>query len=205
MSAAVLNDSLFRFFKWRTEANLLKKVALALFFAALTGLAAQVRIPLSFSPVPITGQTFAVLLSAVILGKRWGGISQIMYVSLGVLGLPWFANLAGGLAILMGPTGGYLMGFVLASFFIGHIVDTMPSTRRFIPMFGLMLFSTFALIFIPGLFHLSLWMHFVQGETPETMAILSMGFFPFIVGAIIKSFFAASVASAITPKQNFLK
>jgi biotin transport system substrate-specific component len=80
------------FFKWRYELELVNKVVLAFGFACLTGLLAQVRFYLPWTPVPITGQTFAVMLAAILLGRYWGGISQGMYVGIGAAGAPWFAG-----------------------------------------------------------------------------------------------------------------
>ncbi|MCL0053110.1 biotin transporter BioY [Dehalococcoidales bacterium] len=105
-----INRAKYRAFKWRYELSIPKKLVLALGFACLTGLVAQVKFPVPWSPVPITGQTFAVLLAGVLLGRWWGGVSMAIYAGLGFIGLPWFA--VGGLA---SPTGGYIIGFSLGS------------------------------------------------------------------------------------------
>ena len=76
----------YNFFKWRYELNVAHKVVLAISFACLTGLMAQMRIYLPFTPVPITGQVLAVLLAGVLLGKRYGGLSQVFYVGIGAAG-----------------------------------------------------------------------------------------------------------------------
>ena len=80
---------------------------------------AQVRIPLPFTPVPITGQTFAVLLVGAVLGSRRGAASLLLYLMQGLVGLPFFAGGTSGLAILLGPTGGYLVGFIVAAYLVG--------------------------------------------------------------------------------------
>src|SRR5262245_33110339 len=77
----------------------------------VTAVAAQIAIPLPFSPVPLTGQTFAVLLSGAVLGARRGFLSQVLYLLEGAAGLPFFAGGAAGAGILLGPTGGYLIAF----------------------------------------------------------------------------------------------
>jgi len=100
-------------YRWRYELSLLQKVALALGMAGLTGLLAQARAYLPGTPVPITGQTLAVLLAGVMLGKWWGGLSQAIYAGLGVAGLPWFAGWSGGISHLAGPTGGYIIWVIL--------------------------------------------------------------------------------------------
>ena len=132
----------YNFFKWRYELELVHKLSLALVFAFLTGLLAQVRFYLPGTPVPVTGQVFGVFLAGILLGK-WGGVSQCMYVGLGAAGLPWFVGFNGGLAYLAGPTGGYIIGFIFAAFFLGYFVDKYIQSRSFVSLFALMLFSTF--------------------------------------------------------------
>lgn len=92
-------------------------------FAAVLALLAQLSIPLPFSPVPITGQVFGVFLAGSILGGRWSAVSLFVYVLLGAMGLPVFHNFQGGLHILLGPTGGYLWGFILGGFLLGKISE----------------------------------------------------------------------------------
>jgi biotin transport system substrate-specific component len=91
--------------------------------ALLVALLAQVRIPLPFTPVPLTGQTFAVLLVGAALGSRRGGASLGLYLALGALGLPFFAGGASGLAYMTGPTLGYLVGFVAAAYITGLLAE----------------------------------------------------------------------------------
>ena len=91
----------------------------ALFVAAL----AQVEIPLPFTPVPITGQTFGVLLVGAALGSKRGAASLASYLTLGIFGLPFFAGGAHGLDIVLGATGGYLIGFVMAAYIIGLMAE----------------------------------------------------------------------------------
>ena len=90
-------------FSWRRGLGLAGNVMLSLCFAGLTGLAAQVRVPLPFTPVPITGQVFAVLLGGVFLGGGYGALSQILYLGMGAAGVPWLAG--GGSGLPLGPTG----------------------------------------------------------------------------------------------------
>jgi len=84
---------------------------------------AQISIPLPFTPVPITGQTFAVLLVGAVLGSRRGAASLALYVAEGAVGLPVFAGGTFGLAKLLGPTGGYLVGFIVAAFVVGYLAE----------------------------------------------------------------------------------
>ena len=191
------------FFKWRYSSTLVEKIALAFGMACVTGLAAQIRIPLPWTPVPITGQTIAVLLSGVLLGRWWGGISQGMYVSMGMAGVPWFTGWSSGYSAVIGPTGGYIVGFILAALFVGHFTDKYIRSKGFLSMLGIMIFANFVLIHIPGLLQLGLWLHWVQGKAPSLWALLLMGTIPFIIGDITKIVLAAGVAKAITPREAY--
>jgi len=188
----------YNFFRWRFELDIVYKISLALSFALLTGLLAQFRFYLPGTPVPVTGQVFGVILAGVILGK-WGGVSQCFYVGFGAVGLPWFAGLNGGIFYLVGPTGGYLIGFIIAAFFIGFVVDRYIRSRNFFGMLTLMLFSTFVLIYIPGLIQFYLWM----GGSINFWELLTMAVIPFIAADIIKAIIAAVIASGITPKRTY--
>jgi biotin transport system substrate-specific component len=187
-------------FRWRYELSLPMKLALALGFAGLTGLIAQLRFGW---PVPITGQTFAVLLAGVLMGRWWGGISMAIYVGLGVAGVPWFYGWGSGLSHLQGPTGGYLIGFVFAALFLGYFTDRYVRSRSFLSMLGLMLFANFILIYVPGLLQLHLWLDLVEGSPMSFASLLAIGATPFIVGDIIKAVAAALVARGITPKKAY--
>ncbi|HIE44478.1 MAG TPA: biotin transporter BioY [Candidatus Omnitrophica bacterium] len=193
----------YSFFRWRYSLAFVNKIALASGMACLTGLAAQVKVSLPWTPVPITGQTFAVLLSGVLLGRYYGGISQAIYVAIGVAGLPWFAGWSGGYTTLIGPTGGYIVGFILAALYLGHFTDRYIRARSFFPMFGLMLFANFILIHIPGLLQLGLWFYLLKGTLPTLRGLLLMGSIPFIIGDVTKIVAAATLAKIITPKEAF--
>lgn len=183
-------DRRYNAYHWRYELTLVKKIALALGMAGIIGLSAQIRIPVPWSVVPITGQTLAVLLAGVLLGRWWGGLSLAMYVGLGASGLPWFTGWAGGVSHLVGPTGGYIVGFILAALFVGHFTDK-PKARSFSRMLGLMLLASI-LIYIPGLLQLYMWLN--TGGTASFYQVLAMGFIPFIVGDLIKAMAATGIA-----------
>lgn len=193
----------YNFFKWRYELDVLNKVGLAFGFACLTGLAAQFRVYLPWTPVPITGQTFAVLLGAVLLGKWYGGLSQGMYAGIGAAGVPWFAGLHGGIGYLSGATGGYIIGFIPATFFLGYFVDRYVRSRSFFSMLALMLFANFVLIHGPGLLQLYAWLSLVKGTSIGVWELLMMGTIPFVVGDVTKVLGAAAVAKGITPKRAY--
>lgn len=101
----------------------LKGMVFAALFAALTGAVAWFKIPLPFTPVPITLQTLMVLLSGAMLGAYYGALAMIIYLILGAIGLPVFAGGSSGVAALLGPTGGYLFSYPVAAFVIGYILQ----------------------------------------------------------------------------------
>ncbi len=201
--AARIDQVKYNAFRWRYELSIPKKVALATGMAVLTGLLAQARFPLPWSPVPITGQTFAVLLAGVALGRWWGGISLAIYAALGVAGVPWFTGWSGGLGHLAGPTGGYIIGFILAALFLGYFTDRYIRSRSFLSMLGLMLFANFILIYVPGLLQLGLWLNLVKGTPVTITSLLTMGAIPFIAGDLTKAILAASIARGITTKLAY--
>ncbi|MDH5781952.1 MAG: biotin transporter BioY [Dehalococcoidia bacterium] len=201
--AARINQYKYDVFRLRYELSVPKKLALAVSIACLTGLVAQIRVLLPWSPVPVTGQTFAVLLAAVLLGRWWGGISMAIYGGLGAAGLPWFSGWSGGVGYLAGPTGGYIIGFILAALFLGHFTDKYIRSRSFFSMLGLMLFANFVLIYIPGLIQLGLWVNLVGGEAVTLATLLGMGAVPFIAGDVTKAVMAAAIARGVTPKLAY--
>lgn len=201
--AARIDRTKYNVFRWRYELSMAKKLALALGMACLTGLVAQVRFPLPWSPVPVTGQTFAVLLAGVLLGRWWGGVSLAIYAGLGAVGIPWFAGWSSGLSYLAGPTGGYIIGFILAALFLGHFTDTFIRSRSFLSMLALMLFANFVLVYVPGLLQFGLWLNWVKGEPVTLITLLGMGAIPFIAGDITKAIIAAVIARGITPKLAY--
>lgn len=192
----------YNFFKWKYESSFAYKLLLALFFAGLTGLGAQVKIYLPFTPVPITGQVFFVLLTGVLLG-RYAGLSQGLYVGLGAIGMPWFAPKAGmpmfsngGLSILTGVTGGYLIGFVVAASVIGWFVDRFVRVRTISFQFCLLLFGV-AVIYALGALQLSFFLGTGFQDT------VLKGVLPFIPGDIIKALGALVLAIALLPKESY--
>jgi len=199
----------YNFYKWRYELELIHKVCLALTFACLTGLLSQVRFYLPGNPaVPITGQTFAVLLTSVVLG-RWGVVSLGMYTGIGAAGVPWFAPKvgmpifsSGGIGVLTGATGGYIVGFMIAALFLGYMTDKYIRSRSFFSMLPLMFFANFVLIYIPGLTVLYLWWIIFRGPI-EIVELLTYGMIPFIVGDVLKIVAASAFAKGIIPKRAY--
>jgi biotin transport system substrate-specific component len=158
-------------------------------FIALTTAGAYIRIPLPFTPVPITLQTFFIMLAGAILGKRLGLLSQVGYLFVGIFGLPVFTGGLYGLARLFGPTGGYLIGFALAAYLIGWLLGKSNEVS-FLGISWAMFLGEVAL-FATG----TLWLTIVLRVSFWQGVIL--GVLPFIPGEIIKLFAAAVIYQRI--------
>ena len=184
------------FFKWRFESTFANKVALAFGFACLTGLLAQVRFYLPFTPVPVTGQVFAVLLSGVILGKWYGGLSQGLYAGIGAAGLPWFTGMKGGIDVLSGVTGGYIVGFIAAALVIGWFTDRYIRSRSFTGLLILMVFGI-GVIHLFGVIQLSAILHL------SAQTAFEKGSLPFIAVDAYKAMIAAAIAAAVAPRTAY--
>ncbi len=185
------------FFKWRYSLTLVNKFVMAFGMASVTGLLALIRIPLPFTPVPITGQVLGVLLSGVVCGGAFGSISQMIYVGLGIAGVPWFA---GGTTcswtVFIQPTGGYLIGFIIAPLIIGRYTDRYISARTFLSQTKFMMMGV-GIIYLFGAVGLSLA---IGSGFLETMA---KGVAPFIIVDLIKTAIAAGVSFSILPKASY--
>lgn len=192
-----------RFHVYRRQADVVRLTALALGFAALTGVLAQIRIPLPFTPVPITLQTFAVLLAGVVLGSQWGGLSQALYVAIGLGGMPWFQGGGAGLGHLLGPTGGYLVGFVVAAVVVGYVTDRFARARQLPWLVVVLSAANFTVIYGVGLPWLYVWLTAVQGSAVSIGQLLTLGLFPFVPGDLVKLVGAIAVARAVVPRESF--
>jgi len=178
-----------------------ERVLLSLLFAGLTGLCARLRIYLPFTPVPVTGQVFAVLLSGILLGKGYGSLSQMLYIGLGLLGVPWFV------VGPIGPTGGYIVGFIAAPFLIGALLE-----KRYVSGHSSnMLFTFFAAtcgVMLIYLFGSIQFMLFTGADISNTVKFAVLPFIPF---DLAKAAAASSVSfmllrSSIRPKKlNIIK
>ena len=151
--------------------------------SVLITLSAKISIPLPFSPIPITMQTFAVLFVGALLGSKRGSLTVLAYISQGIMGLPVFAKAGSGFAYLLGPTGGYLIGFVFAAFITGFLAEK-GWDRSFGKTIVAMTIGTL-LIFICGVSWLSIFLGLEK-------AIIA-GFVPFIIGAIFKIVLADAI------------
>lgn len=182
-------------YAWRRELSIPRKVALALGMACVTGLLAQVRIPLGFTPVPVTGQNLGVLASGVALGPWFGALSILFYLALGACGVPWFQGHEGGAQYLLhSPTLGYLVGFVVVAFLVGRLTQNHLSLRGFWGQVWLM--STGMMIILAlGASYLGLAFNMTFSDA------MTKGVVPFLVGDLMKAALAAGVAAAVLPKE----
>jgi len=166
-----------------------KGMILCALFAALTGVGGLIAIPLPFTPVPITLQTFFTFLAGAILGKYLGALSQVIYLLLGVVGLPVFAKGSSGIGAILGPTGGYLLGFIPAAFLIGWILE-----RREKAPFGLVFLAMVVGllgIYIPGVG----WLMWVTRLS--LVKSLLLGALPFLPGDAVKIVVGALIVKKV--------
>jgi biotin transport system substrate-specific component len=164
-----------------------RDAVLVLGAALLTALLAQVVVPVAGSPVPITGQTLAVVLTAAALGPARGVAGQALYVALGALGLPFYSEASGGIEVVLGATGGYLLGFLPAAYLIGLAARQGQDRRvtRALPLFAAGQLVIFA-VGVP-------WLA-VVADLSATQA-LEAGFYPFLLGGLVK----AAIAGLLLP------
>lgn len=161
---------------------LLYDAALVLGASLVIALSAQVAIQLPFSPVPITGQTMAVLLVGALLGSRRGALAVLAYIAQGLAGLPVFAGGAAGLTRLFGPTGGYLVGFVAAAFLVGWLAER-GWDRRFGTTLAAMTLGNLVIYGVGAV-----WLAVFVGGVSRAW---SLGVVPFLPGDAIKIVLAA--------------
>ena len=159
-----------------------RQIALIGGAAAFVGLSAQIAIPLPFTPVPLTLQTFAVLLSAAALGSLRGALAMLVYALVGMAGVPWFAQGSSGFA---GPSFGYIVGFIIAALVVGRIAER-GATRTAVRTAGLMIVGNLV-IYAVGV----TWLKFAIGVDWATA--IALGATPFLIGDAIKIAAAAGL------------
>lgn len=177
-----------------TVLRVAQRLGAVVFFTALTIVAAQISIPLPFTPVPFTFQPMVVLVGAAALGGRLGAASQILYLTLGIMGLPVFAAspiLPQGVARLLGPTGGYLMAFPIAAFACGSLAER-GWDRRYLTALATMI-AGLVFVFAGGVSWLALYAQPAGGF----QAALASGFYPFIAADTVKLMIAAGVMPSV--------
>jgi biotin transport system substrate-specific component len=170
------------------------RIAAVLFVTALTAAAAQISVPLPFTPVPFTFQPLVVLLGGAALGARLGMSSQVLYLLLGIAGLPVFAAspiLPQGVGRLLGPTGGYLLSYPLAAFVTGWLAER-SFDRRYLTSVAAMA-SGLAIVFAFGIAWLA-W--FAQPSHHGLSVAVRTGLVPFLPADLLKILAAAAVMPA---------
>ena len=158
--------------------NLATDVIWVVTFSLITAVCAQISFHLPFSPVPITGQTFGVLLSGAVLGWRRAFLSQAAYLLEGAAGLPVFADGAGSIIHLIGPSGGFLLMFPVAAALVGYLVE-LGVARSTWKLAGALLSADVLILFVG-----SIWLHELFHVSCADAWVL--GFFPFLVADVAK-------------------
>jgi len=172
-----------------------RSLLLAAAFAVGTGLLAQVRLYLPFTPVPVTGQTLGVLLSGAVLGARRGSLAMLAYVVLGIAGVPWFAGgESGSVAYLLGPTGGYLVAFPLAAWLVGAAQDRFGWACRWRGQLAVMALAML-LVYSLGASWLAVSLRKTWAEA------IALGVLPFVAGDALKVALAATAGSLLAPRH----
>ena len=167
-----------------------EQVCAVVLVTGLTAIAAQVSVHLPFTPVPFTFQPMVVLLGAMVLGSRLGATSQMLYLALGIAGLPVFAAsplLPQGAARLLGPSGGYLMSYPLAAFVTGALAER-GFDRRYLTAIVAMA-AGLAVVYAGG----TAWLSIASPQVRGMSSALAAGVVPFIVPDVFKLFVAAGV------------
>lgn len=174
----------FDYYEWLSRLAWTRKAGLAVVFAGLTGICAQIRIVLPWTPVPVTGQVFAVLLSGILLG-HYGALSMACYFILGLAGVPWFST---GSAAAIGPTTGYIIGFIPAALFVAAAFRRQHNFLRQTATLSLAV----AIIYLCGAVHFTL---FTRAAFDR---VLVMTVAPFIPFDIVKGIIAAGIGRLLT-------
>lgn len=171
----------------QSSGTLGRDMLLVIVFSWLVAASAYVRIPLPFTPVPITGQTFAVLFTGAVLGSRRGAAALLLYLTEGMLGLPVFAGGLSGAAHLIGPTGGYLLSYPLAAGLAGLLAER--GWDRSLLRAAIAMFCANGIVFLMGV----LWLSCFVGSIGTAIA---QGLLPFLPGEIIKIGLASGMLPA---------
>lgn len=182
-----------------------KDMILTALFAALTAVGAFISIPIG--NIPVTLQTFFTALAAVILGSRLGMLSQIVYVLIGLIGIPVFAGFTGGFSSIMHPSFGYLIGFIPAAYVIGKISEASTKIKsnsdklykNFIILF-LSIIIGYAVIYAIGIPYLYFVLNKIMNIKTTMQGAFKMGMLIFIPGDLIKCALAAALGTILLPR-----
>lgn len=172
-----------------------KDMILVALFAALTAVGGFISIPIG--PVPITLQSFFTLLSGILLGPFLGALSQLIYVILGLVGLPIFAGGTGGISTIIHPTFGYLIGFIVAPIVIGKIINVKSNSKFIRLLLGCILGSL--VIYVLGIPYMYVILKYVSHVNITLLKTFEIGFFVFIPGDTIKCIIASVISVKMLP------
>ncbi|NLM52224.1 MAG: biotin transporter BioY [Firmicutes bacterium] len=173
------------------EKFLLRDLVYIAFLAALTSVLAYFAIPMPGGLPPLTGQSLGVMLAGLLLGAKKGAASQMVYLCLGLLGMPIFANGTAGVGVLAGPTGGFIWGFVAGAFVCGKLTEK-NSHATFFSLAVAAALGGVVVVYLPGILQLA-----AVASVTLTEAVVMM--LPFLPGDLIKALLAASLAQKIRP------
>ncbi|MDR2068344.1 MAG: biotin transporter BioY [Spirochaetaceae bacterium] len=173
----------------RAKRRAIAQTTMAALFAALIAAGAFISIPLPFSPVPVTLQNLFALLSGLILGPLPGGAAAALFLLAGALGVPVFSGAVGGFAHFFGPTGGFLLGYLLAALTAGFIAGR-PRGNRQASLLRIILavLAGFLVVYVPGVIRLKVVLDTDWGKA------LAVGFIPFAIGDTLKGIAAVLIA-----------
>ncbi|WP_282156187.1 biotin transporter BioY [Cytobacillus gottheilii] len=177
-----------------SEQMKLRSMIVTALFAAVIGVMAQMVIPIP--PVPITGQTLAIGLAATILGAKYGTFSVLLYLMIGAAGVPVFAEFSGGLSTIVGPTGGYLIGFIPAVFIMGFYMEKTAFT-----FLQAMIANTIGMLI--ALIFGTVWLKIAADMS--WLAAIAGGFTPFIIVGLIKAAMAAWIGVLVRKRLQSAK
>lgn len=172
-----------------------KDITLTALFAALTAAGAFISIPVG--PVPVTLQTLFTMLSAIMLGARLGALSQLVYVILGLVGLPIFAGFTGGISTVMKPSFGYLIGFIAAAYVIGKITEKYEK-QNFLALLVACIIGA-VIVYLIGVPYMYLIIKNVLVANISIAKAINIGFIIFIPGDLAKTIIAALIGYKLIP------
>jgi biotin transport system substrate-specific component len=181
---------------------MLKNFLLSAFFAILTAVGGLLSIPMP--PIPFTLQVFFVLMSGLLLGPKYGPLSQILYIAMGLIGLPVFAGGRGGLQHVLSPSFGFLIGFVAASWLAGFLVfgkgtkrDAKPGSRLLFYVLVCVAASAFMYVVALPCFYFN--MKYVMNTPIGFVRMFEVAMIPFLIPDLIKAGAAGALASQTIP------
>ncbi len=188
---ATLFDALLPGRNLSVSRTLMRDALLVIGFSAVIALSARIAVFLPFTPVPITAQTLAVLLTGAALGSKRGALALLAYIAEGLAGLPVFSAGRSGLPILLGPSGGYIWGFLIAAFVVGYLAERGWDRKVWTTALAMLIGTV--VIYLFGVPQLALVLSPTSGAALGFDKALTLGVLPFLPGDAIKLLIAAGV------------